>query len=387
MSATSNIEWTDKTWNPIRGCSRVSPGCERCYAERQAARFAGFYGDGGAGPYAGLIKVHVKSRVLKREFANNGEVSLRKVETREPRWTGEMRFVPKVLGEPLSWKKPAKVFVNSMSDLFHEKLSNEEIAAVFGVMAAAKRHTFQVLTKRPKRMVEWFDWVAKTFNGRYEGPALASHAASHFEGLGDSATGNLLWRAANEAAGRSWPLPNVHIGVSVEDQKRADERIPLLLKVPAALRFLSVEPMLEEIQLWKLTTGWIEPGFTTPREVYPLAGTMAIPDCDIDCEKIDWVIVGGESGPGSRHCNIDWIRSIVRQCKEEKTPVFVKQLGATPVFNSCSRCSGSPLRPNRATAGCAACIGRPLSALKLNDRKGSDMAEWPEDLRVREMPR
>jgi protein gp37 len=230
------IAWSDETWNQIRGCSRVSTGCTRCYAEEVAARFSG---PGLA--YEGL--------------ATRGSNGL-------PRWTGEVRMVPEHLADPLRWKRPRRVFVNSMSDLFHEKLTNEQIAAVFGVMAAAPRHTFQVLTKRAKRMREWFAWI-----GGMRGPsgisdtvpamAVMSAAAKLPELIGPMT-------AAYQSAPLAWPLPNVWLGVSCENQETADERIPDLLHCPAAVRFISYEPALGPVDF----SPWINdnPGDETGRE-------------------------------------------------------------------------------------------------------------------------
>ena len=150
MGQTS-IAWTDETWNPLRGCSRISEGCRHCYAETMAARFSG-----PGQPYEGTIR--------------NG------------RWSGNVRIVPEKLGDPLRWTRPRMVFVNSMSDLFHDNVPNEFIAAVFGVIAAAPRHTFQVLTKRPARMLEWFEWQREQAWPDPAGAGVLSHAANE---LGD----------------------------------------------------------------------------------------------------------------------------------------------------------------------------------------------------------
>lgn len=277
MSTGTKIEWTDATWNPIRGCSRVSEGCRNCYAERQAARFSG---KGQA--YEGLVRIA------------NGH----------PQWTGKVEFVERHLMDPLRWKEPKRIFVNSMSDLFHEGVSNDWLNRIFGVMAKAQQHVFQVLTKRPERMRSYMhDWkpVETVF-------------------------------------------PNVWLGVSVEDQKTADERIPLLLQTPAALRWISAEPLLGEIQL-------PEEAFVCPaNEPHPI------------CPCLDWVVVGGESGPGARPMDIEWARSIVAQCEERSVPVFVKQLGRNPYIT---------VREN---------------GVKLRDHKGGDWSEWPQDLRIREYP-
>lgn len=250
MSAKTGIEWTDETWNPIRGCSRVSEGCRHCYAERMAGRFSG-----PGQPYEGLAK-----RV-------GGEA----------RWTGKVRFDPKRLEDPLRWRKPRRVFVNSMSDLFHESLPDEVIADIFMVMALARRHTFQVLTKRPERMRQWF--------------AGNVSAAGRLIGYVRPRRGD--WTAVE---GPTWPLPNVWLGVSVEGAGHED-RIAHLLAVPAAVRFVSAEPLL---------------------------GPVKVPN------GLDWVIAGGESGPNCRPMDLDWVRQLRDQCVQSRIPFFLKQLGGWP---------------------------------------------------------
>jgi protein gp37 len=253
--ADTTIQWTDAVWNPVRGCTILSPGCTNCYAMRQAHRFSGQ-----GKPYEGLT----------RSRAKDGPV-----------WTGDVRLVREHLAVPLGWKNPKRIFVNSMSDLFHEGLTDDEICEVFEVMARTPQHTFQILTKRPERM-----------------PAIASR----------------------------FNLPNVWLGTSVEDQVRADERIPHLLATPAAIRFLSCEPLLG------------------PLDLRPFLAHE--PDGK-------WVIVGGESGPNARPFELDWGRSIVEQTRAAGVACFVKQLG---------------------------------SRVRMKDRKGGDPAEWPAELRVREWP-
>jgi protein gp37 len=333
----TSIEWTDATWNPIRGCSRVSPGCENCYAERTAARF------GGKGlAYEGLATI-----------GKNG-----------PRWTGKVKLVREHLADPLRWRRGRRIFVNSMSDLFHESLSFETVAAIFGVMAAAPHHTFQVLTKRPERMAAWFAWHAEEVRRRdlrYERWRVCEDAAlEHIEDL--PAIGCL----------QPWPLPNVWLGTTVEDQARADERIPHLLRTPAAVRFLSCEPLLEAISF--------RPRCDTLHEKLDAleSGDASRPAM---LDGIDWVIVGAESGPGARLFDLAWARSIVEQCKTAGVPVFVKQLGARPVANvkPTGNFRTNP-RTNKRELEVLA------EVLQLDCRKGNDPAEWPEDLRLREMP-
>ncbi len=314
MSVTS-IQWTDRTWNVTRGCTRVSEGCRHCYAERQAHRFSG-----PGQPYQGLTKLTSKGHV----------------------WTGDVEFVPKMLAEPLGWKKPQRVFVNSMSDLFHEDFTNEQIAAVFGVMAACQQHTFQVLTKRPARMLEWFRAL----------PSEAWHANVFVKAC---AREHAVWREQLHHWAMVWPLPNVWLGVSVEDQQRADERIPLLLQCPAAVRFVSAEPLLG------------------PVDLDPYLGVVSVEQPEPPV-KLDWVIAGGESGPGARPCCLSWLRNIVHDCEEAGVACFIKQLGARPY------------EANREVDDEVDqwAVGE---WLKLADRKGGDMSQWPGTyLNVRQFP-
>lgn len=340
MAQDSPIEWTDVTWNPTRGCGRVSPGCERCYAEKVAHRFSG-----PGRPYEGLVTMG----------------------KRGPRWNGEGHFVLDALDAPLHWRKPRKVFVNSMSDLFFEKFSSDEIAAVFGVMAACPHHTFQVLTKRPARAAEWF---ARNVDHLTE----CAESAARF--TGDSFASMFF-------QGTAWPLSNVWIGVSIEDQQRADERLPQLLEIPATVRFVSYEPALGPVDFCATGVG------------------DALSECDecngdANCElcgglpRIDWVIVGGESGAGARPFDLAWARSAVKQCQEAGVPVFVKQLGARPFVR---KATAGSFEHEQVIKGGGHFKLRVVnmsvereSHLHLRDKKGGAMVEWPEELRVREFP-
>lgn len=314
MGATS-IEWTEKTWNPLRGCSLVSPGCTNCYAMKQAHRYAGE-----GKPFAGLTR--------KRDKGG-------------PVWTGEVRFVEHMLELPLTWRQPQRVFVNSMSDLFHDDVSNEDIAAVFGVMAACQQHTFQVLTKRAERMRKWFEWVQSWRQDRWSASCL--HEAERRVG-----------RAISPGIA-GVPLRNVWLGVSVEDQQRADERIPHLLATPAAVRFISYEPALGPVDFSRANVLW--------SGVRLADGSRWTGDGG----KIDWIIVGGESGPGARPFDLAWARSTIEQCKAAGVACFVKQLGRYPQHNPPEW--GAYCRPDG-----------------IRDEKGGDWSQWPEDLRVREWP-
>lgn len=274
------IAWTDETWNPVRGCSRVSDGCRWCYAERVAARFSG-----PGQPYEGL--------------------------TRKGRWTGEVRLVPEHLADPLRWKRPRRVFVNSMSDLFHESLSDETIAAVFGVMAASPQHTFQVLTKRPERAREWFLWIS---SGRL-GPLPGGGVATTCMLIAERTDGTRDHPATRGPRPNDWPLPNVWLGVSVEDQAAADARIPLLLECPAAVRWISAEPLLGPIVL---RPEWLPLPRSEPDDFrYWVAHD----------NRLRWVVVGGESGPGARPMHPEWARRLRDQCSAAGVPFFFKQWG------------------------------------------------------------
>ena len=239
MSDRSAIEWTGRTWNPVTGCDRASEGCDHCYALTLAKRLKAmgnprYQVDGDprtSGPGFGVTLHHDK------------------------------------LFEPLSWRRPRPVFVNSMSDLFHPRVPDEFIFQVFETMARAEHHVFQVLTKRHARLAAWTK--------------------------------------------RNWrkPLPNVWLGVSIENQRWADRRIPKLLEAPAAVRFLSCEPLLGSVDL----TEWLWEFPSNPSSA--------------PHEALHWIIVGGESGPRFRRFNLDWARSLRDQCVSAGVPFFFKQVG------------------------------------------------------------
>jgi len=363
MGRTSSIQWTDATWNPMRGCSRVSPGCENCYAERVAARFSGV-----AQPYHGLAVM--------------GEHG--------PRWTREVRFIEEHLADPLRWKHPRRIFVNSMSDLFHEGLSNEQIAAVFGVMATAPHHQFQALTKRAKRMLEWFAWVRMSAPTGRE-VSFVIDALSKF--LQPPITEEVRVRIRDNL----WPLPNVWMGVSVEDQPRAEERLPLLGRIPAAVRFVSYEPALAGIDLgidldattnrFGLLTcpscrGWGGSLTSLYPDVNGNEQMKACAHCYSSGCAIDWIIVGGESGhiKEARPFDLAWARSVIRQCKAAQVAVFVKQMGSHPMSSPCPHCGGND--PDL----CGICAGGNIAYPRYHDPKGGDPAEWPDDLQIRDFP-
>lgn len=252
----SDIQWTDRTWNPTTGCTKVSPGCKHCYAEVMAHRL---HAMGAAG--------------YENEFT--------------------LTLHPGRLEQPLARKKPTMYFVDSMSDLFHESVPDSFLDRVFAVIKATPQHTYQILTKRAERLPEYF-------------------------------------------AQQTCPQ-NVWLGVSVEDKKYGVPRVEYLRKVDAHIRFLSVEPLLEDV------------------------GRITLRD-------IQWVIVGGESGPRARACDVRWIATVVDHCRDAGVPVFVKQLGAHSYQ--------SPMRD-----------GETGYFLALQDPQGGDPGEWPNDLRVREWPK
>ncbi len=326
------IEWTDATWNPVRGCSRVSEGCRNCYAERYAARFSKPRG----------ARVDGTPRSPFRGFA--------RMTPQGPRWTGRVELIPSKLDEPLHWRKPRRVFANSMSDLFHEGLPDEVIDRVFAVMALARKHTFQILTKRPERMLAW-----SRANNRDANVVRWMNTMDPFHRYSVHSLGGSI--------GQTWPLPNIWLGVSVENRATL-RRIYDLQATPAAKRFISVEPMLEEISF---TDGPADAENSTMGEWSLLDG-------------IDWVIVGGESGPGARPCDVAWIRSVVRQCREAGAACFVKQFGARP-YDSLLAWLMLDRRREPPPAEAA-----DLARMRLKDPKGGDPSEWPRNLQVREFP-
>jgi len=252
---TTKIEWVrnpdgtkGETWNPITGCTKVSPGCKNCYAERMAKRLAGRYGYPEQ-PHQFDVTPHYDKMDL-----------------------------------PLRWKKPRMVFVCSMGDLFHKDIPMRFISQVFELMSQARQHTFQVLTKRPERALEFYLW-AKKIDG---------------------------W---------AFGYPNVWLGTSVENQAAADERIPLLLQTPAAVRFVSCEPLLGYVEPCNILKDGLKinslTGETGTREGWP----------GKDTGRLNWIICGGESGPGARPMHPDWARGLRDQCQQAGVPFFFKQWG------------------------------------------------------------
>lgn len=305
----SRIEWTEATWNPVIGCSRVSEGCRHCYAETMAGRLALM----GQATYEGLT-------------TGTGQ---------KTRWTGVVRCLPERLSIPLGWRKPRRIFVNSMSDLFHPAVPFEFIAAVFGVMAACRQHTFQVLTKRPERAAAFFadleasiERMVSIDGGAYLRRPSRADAPLPIHWVMDALAEEVPGLPYQEQVSRVWPLPNVWIGVSVENQTTADERIPLLLQCPAAVRWVSAEPLLGPVDLGAHMPTRLRPGHRwlpcVCAEIDP-----ADQPC-LTCEArtgIRWVVAGGESGPGARPMHPDWVRSLRDQCQAAGVPFLFKQWG------------------------------------------------------------
>jgi protein gp37 len=269
-SKNTGISWTDETWNPVAGCSLVSPGCTRCYAMKTAWRMQ-----------------HSPNAAVQGKYAGTAV----KAKDGTPVWTGKVRLWEPALLEPLIWSKPALVFVNSMSDLFHDGLSGQDIARVWAVMALTPQHEYQVLTKRTKRMRDWLNDPAT--------PALVAAEIKRIEPAGQLT---------------DWPLDNVWVGTSVEDQTRAEERIPLLLQCNAAVRFVSAEPLLGPVNLADAARSVVAGcgGDVTVKSV--LAG-------------LHWLIAGGESGRKARPMHVDWARALRDECAVTGISFFFKQVG------------------------------------------------------------
>ena len=356
MGSKTRIEWSESTWTPIRArskatgkvgwhCTHLSEGCRNCYAE-------------------GLNKRLGTGLAYKPGHAADIEVFLDE----------------KMLLQPLRWRRPRMIFVGSMTDLFADFVTDAMLDRIFAVMALCPHHTFQLLTKRPERMREYLTtphrpgtgkFITITDDGRqFETPGahIRAHSAmcdilplAPAQALNDACA----WQDERYPDGdgflRKWPLPNVWLGTSCEDQATADLRVPELLATPAAIRFVSAEPLLGPINL-DLITLRRDGEHPTPLSnklgdyVQPLRGNFT------DSPRLDWIIVGGESGAHARPFDIDWARSIVNQGEAAGTAVYVKQLGSLPHSD-----------------------GRPMHAAPRG--KYGDPAEWPADLRVREMPR
>ncbi|MET8571834.1 phage Gp37/Gp68 family protein [Streptomyces sp. NPDC004783] len=311
----TNIEWTEQTWNATTGCDRISPGCDHCYALTMAKRLKGM----GQAKYQ--TDGNPKTSGPGFGFATHSDA----------------------IREPLRWKKPRRVFVNSMSDVFHDANPTANLHLIFGVMAATPQHTYQILTKRHGRM--------RSLLNDPQFAHMTRHRAE--QAFGRSATAS--W---------TWPLPNVHLGVSVEDQKWANIRIPALAQTPAAVRFLSCEPLLGPVRL----------PLTEPLDACTCGGygppyDMHEPSCGYEpgaAYNIDWVIIGGESGPGARPFNPQWAADLIEDARSAGAAPFVKQLGS--VWARDWTVNGKTVAAH-------------------GDTKGGNPDYWPTHLRVREYPK
>lgn len=291
----SKIQWTDETWNPIVGCSKISEGCANCYAESLA-----------------------KSPRLQ-QFEQYQQVK---------DWN-TVTFVESQLYKPLSWKSPKKIFVCSMGDLFHEDAKFEWIDKVMAVMKYCEQHTFQVLTKRPDIALKYFNDYLPDIGPSWV--TLGKNVAVNFK--------------------QAIPLSNVWFGVSVENKARTDERIPLLYQIPAKLKFLSCEPLLEPVELLSPVPIEIDELIDNEQQIYLN-------------DFVSWIIVGGESGDKARPCYYDWILKVVKDCEALKIPVFVKQLGSNFIHSTESFQRGT----------------------KFKHSKKGNIEEFPDELKVRQFP-
>lgn len=319
MSKTK-IAWTDETANWIVGCSKISEGCRNCYAATAA------------------------NSPRLQQFPQ-----YQKVVNGSGNWNGNIEFVPKVLEDLLKGKRRRRVFAPSMSDPFHLGVRDEWLDQFFAVVALTPHITYQVLTKRPDRMLGYFDWCDRRHSET--GKPISYCRVDAVEDA--TAKWHHCWEI------EQWPLPNLHLGVTVENQAAANERIPLLLQTPAAKRFLSVEPMLEGIHL-----NWLEINrntFGEPEYILDCLGQKYGHPGQWQAEapaKIDQVIIGGESGKNARPFQIEWAESIIAQCREAGVKVFMKQIGSNAFYQ-----------------------GRPFNT---RSRAGTDLTEWPESIRIQE---
>ena len=323
MGDNTTIGWTGATWNPITGCSIVSPGCSNCYAMRLAG---------------GRLKNHPSRKGLTAPSKTG------------PVWTGAVRLNEQWLDQPIRWNRSRKIFPMAHGDLFHESVPDEWIDRVFAVMALSPQHTFQVLTKRPARMRQYIhsrlDRSVDIFGAGAPCSFIVAECLREFDR--DPTTNNAkhyrswtygpgwnVWTEARrdgevERTYVTWPLPNVWLGVSVEDQKRANERLPILLETRAAVRWVSLEPLLAPVDLTDIrVTNILE---DAENRIDATTGGRAWWDGDSwehagVGNRLDWAVIGAESGPRARPMELDWARDLLTQCRNGSTSVFVKQIG------------------------------------------------------------
>jgi protein gp37 len=314
MSNKTGIAWTDETANWIVGCSKISQGCRSCYAATAA-----------------------NSPRLQQFDQYKGVVD------GDGNWNGEIAFVPKVLGQLIRSKKRRRVFAPSMGDPFHQGVKDEWLDQFFVTVALTPHITYQVLTKRPERMLEYCD---RLYGDRFR-HQIQLRGLERDENL-------------TKIYNRNLPLSNLWLGVTVENEAAANERIPLLLQTPAAVRFLSVEPLLEAIDL--VDGEMHNPGFGEGHPwLNPLGGIVYDNEGNFSCAPaIDWGIIGGESGSAARPFEMEWAQLLINQFQEAKIPIFMKQVGSNAFYE-----------------------GKPF---KTKSRAGSDPKEWPEWAQIQEFP-
>lgn len=276
----TKIEWADAVWNPVTGCTKISEGCDNCYAEKMVDRLQ-------------------KIPATQNKYQNGFKVTCHKNE----------------LAKPLSWKKRRKIFVCSMGDLFHDDVPFKFIAQIYGIMSMCPQHTFMLLTKRPDRALKFYQWCEEKEQELYKCPADQN---IYLEYLPGEIVGPYTEKYGDNFPDEI-PLNNIWLGVTAENQARADERIPILLQIPAAVRFVSVEPMLGPLTI----RSWcpVCRAFLID-SMSPTCGT-----CHSSTFHVDWVICGGESGPNARPMHPDWVKSLRNQCKAANVPFFFKQWG------------------------------------------------------------
>lgn len=376
----TTIEWTHMpgfagdVWNPTTGCTRVSAGCDNCYAfalhdQRYAANLAFTKGHG-------HMREILENGAMREMFRE--DVGVKGGLSRSPQYDlpfSRVQLLEDRLDVPLRTRKPTCYFVDSMADLFHEDVPDEFLDRVFATMMRTPRHRFLILTKRPERMRAYLTWerLDLTRRGAIQNQSDFRWARQDLIG------GKKLGEAGERPVIEHWPLPNVWLGTSVEDQRAADERIPHLLATPAAVRFLSCEPLLGPVDLTAHLghpsycggqyngLGFVDAAQQRHRARCVNHGMRLVETTVLHgpyeyVDRIDWVIVGGESGNRARPMDLQWARSLRDQCRTAGVPVFVKQLGDRPQIDG---------------------IGVPT----IRSRKGGEIERWPEDLRVREWPR
>jgi protein gp37 len=302
MSDGTAIEWTDATWNPIIGCSVVSPGCTNCYAMR-------------------LAGTRLRNHPTREGLTIDTKAG--------PVWNGQVRLREDELRAPLRWMRPREIFVCAHADLFADQVPDAWIDRIYAIMVRAPQHAFQVLTKRAARMQSvlqrMYDLVVGWQRERAEGDGLVQGATTALRGA-FPALYEALWSLVQKKDERwqVWPLPNVWQGVSVEDQVRADERIPILLQTPAAVRWISAEPLLGPLHCGRV----FEDGKRMQDYLTGRTGVMYPDGPDFDTgPALDWVVAGGESGPGSRPMHPEWVKRIRDDCAAAEVPFLFKQWG------------------------------------------------------------